>query len=147
MSSRTVTLTVGISASGKSTWARSMVQATGGDVVVVSRDDIRLSQGLPHGANEGLVTQLERAYIKASLELGKDVIIADTNVNQRFRDNLVQYCNRLGADVVLTFFPIELDEAILRDSRRGAASVGADVIIRQYEELRKQDLSVQVYRA
>ena len=116
-------------------------------MVEVERDDIRLSQGLPHGANEGLVTQLERAYIKASLELGKDVIIADTNVNQRFRDNLVQYCNRLGADVVLTFFPIELDEAILRDSRRGAASVGADVIIRQYEELRKQDLSVQVYRA
>lgn len=132
-----VTLTVGVSASGKSTWARQIAKANG--VVVVCRDDIRISQGLVYNDNEDLVTKIQRANIAAAVKMGSDVIVADTNINKKFREDLIRFCHRLGADVEILTFHINIDEAIRRDQNR-EARVGAAVILNQFNQLQPQNV-------
>jgi predicted kinase len=126
-----VTLTVGISASGKSTWAREESKRTG--AVIVCRDDIRISQGLKHGQNEELVTKLSHGHIEIALKSGFDVIVADTNLIPKFRNQLVKLAHRLGADVAIKVFPIDYVTALARDTNR-EASVGASVLSRQLSQ-------------
>lgn len=134
-----VVITVGISGSGKSTWAHGFVRDNP-DWTIVCRDDIRLMHGLKHGENENLVTRVHRNLIEVSLEDGLNVIVADTNINEGFRNKLVKFAHEHGADVEIKVFDINLDVAIVRDSQR-AASVGPVVIKRQYGQLLQQDVS------
>jgi predicted kinase len=138
----TVTLTVGIPASGKTTWAR---QTALGDpnTVIVCRDDIRASMGMRTGVDENKVTRIHKAQIEAALLEGMDVIVADTNINKTFRNRLIKFAHQLGADVELSPFPISLDEAIIRDSRRGDLSVGADVVRKFHDMLQGQQIDMQ----
>ena len=133
-----VCLTVGVPASGKSTWARQQIAAGGYDAIVC-RDDIRLMQGLKHGEDENLVTMVERALIEGLILEDKTIIVADTNINAKFRKQLIKFCHEHGADVVIKTFPIALDQAILWDAMRDA-QVGAQVIVRMYNDLQGQDL-------
>lgn len=133
----TVTLTVGISASGKTTWARQMASRTG--AVVVSRDDIRIAQGLLFGDDEDFVTKISYMNIKAAVESGYDVIVADTNLSAKFRNDLIAHCQSIGAEVRLKVLNIDLCTAIMRDKGR-VASVGEKVIRNQYEMFVSQDL-------
>jgi predicted kinase len=133
----TVTLTVGIPASGKTTWARKQARALG-NTVIVSRDDIRHAHGWKSGHSEDLVTRIHRAQIEAALMEGLDVIVADTNINPTFRRRLIKFCHEHGADVQIRRFDVGLDEAVLRDAVRTEHKVGADVVHKFYEDLKKQ---------
>jgi predicted kinase len=133
----TVTLTVGVSACGKTTWARAKAQEV--RAVVVSRDDIRIAQGLVHGQDEDLVTDISRMQIEAALMYGYDVIVADTNLAARFRNQLIIFCIGLGADVKIKVFTVDYDTAVERDRLR-SASVGAKVIRNQMDMLESQDI-------
>ena len=139
----TVTLTIGIPASGKTTWARKEA-ARHGNTVIVSRDDIRHAHGWRSGRCEDLVTRIHRAQIEAALAEGLDVIVADTNINPTFRRRLIKFCHEHGADVVLMPFPISLDEAIMRDAARTEHMVGADVVKKFYSDLEKQNISEDI---
>lgn len=132
----TVYLTVGIPASGKTTWAVERVK-NNDNLAIVSRDDIRIMQGLKHGENENLVTVVHRAMIEGLLLEGKDVIVADTNINPKFRRQLIKFCHEHGADVELVPFPISLDTAIIRDANR-PDTVGADVVSRMHQQFSEQ---------
>ena len=137
----TVYITVGIPASGKSTWAREMAKANGW--VITCRDDIRSAHGYTEYGDpkmEALITKIQRGQIEAALLNEMDVIVADTNVTQKFRNQLVKFAHQHGANAVIVPFPISLDEAIWRDSQRDA-KVGADVINRMYNQLQSQDIS------
>lgn len=134
-----VCLTVGIPASGKSTWARQQIAAGGYDAIVC-RDDIRLMQGLKHGEDENLVTMVERALIEGLILEDKRIIVADTNINMKFRNQLINFCHEHGADVTIKVFDVGLDQAIMWDAARGAATVGAPVIARMYSDLQGQDV-------
>ena len=136
-----VYLTIGIPASGKTTWARKQA-AVNKNTVIVSRDDIRHAHGWRSGFDENRVTLIHRAQIEAALLEGMDVIVADTNINQTFRRRLIKFCHEHGADVILVpFTDISLDEAILRDSARTEHKVGADVVRKFYNDLSQQDFS------
>jgi Predicted kinase len=142
-----VTLTVGIAASGKTTWARAESKRTG--AVIVSRDDIRIAQGLVHGDNEELVTKLSHGQIEIALKNGLDVIVADTNLVAKFRNQLIKFCHRLGADVEIKVFDVDFRVAVERDNIR-SARVGPAVISRQFDMFKsanvKDDLlPVQTY--
>ena len=127
-----VILTVGIPASGKTTWARKYAHDVG-NTVIVSRDDIRHAHNWKSGTNENFVTDIHRAQIEAALLNGFDVIVADTNINQRFRDKLVKFCHEHGADVEIKVFPIGLDEALMRNDGR-EHEVPADVVRKFYDQ-------------
>ena len=137
MSNPVVHLTVGIPASGKSTWARAFCKQSG--AVLVCRDDIRAMLGLKHGDNEQKVTEVEYSLIEGLLLNGNDIVVADTNINPKFRGKMIKFLHEHRADVNTIVFDVDLDVAIERDAKR-EATVGEDVIKRMYKSFREQRL-------
>lgn len=135
-------LTVGVSASGKSTWAKEHANKT--KAIITNRDDLRFSLTGCSGWGdykfnkdiENTVTALQHTTIRSAASLKKDIIIADTNLNETFRKVLVDLCVAQGFEVVIKEFPVSLEEAWKRDSLRGNG-VGRDVIFKQYQQWMK----------
>lgn len=127
-----VTLTVGIPASSKTTWAKAE-QRSNPNTKLISRDDLRvlLDNNVYSPDNEKLIIEARNFLLSSSLKRGHDVILHDTNLNHRnFEDvcSLVKGMN-INCMVMEKPFFIELDEAITRDAARtGHAHVGEEVI-------------------
>lgn len=133
---RNVVLTVGIPASGKTTWAIAEARKTG--AMIVCRDDVRRMLGLGWNEQEDKVTQLCYAAIFGLLSEGFDIIVADTNINPRNRAQLTAFCVDSGAATVdLKHFPISTEEAVFRDASR-EASVGTNVILNMQKSYTRQ---------
>lgn len=126
-------LTVGLPASGKTTWAMGCV-AENPDTINVNRDDLRFMlfggyTGKPDDENR--VTTIQRAIIKDGFKRGKSVIVSDTNLNRKFTRQLVDLAIDWGAEVKFEYFTTSVSECVLRDITRGRIgqrSVGSDVI-------------------
>lgn len=135
------TLTVGISGSGKSTWAEAQRNAAGSCVYVSNRDTLRWQISGKTGwkeykfnrATEDAVTAMQKDSITLAAKGGRDVIIADTNLNPKTRNSLAQFCQELGYEVIELAFPIMLEEAWKRDQFRGEFAVGRDVLYKQWQ--------------
>ena len=143
-------VTVGISASGKTTWAKEYAQKNKG-TIVTNRDDLRFSMtGAKDWSQykftksfESLVTTVQRSIISEAAEHGKDVIISDTNLDGVRRAELVAWLIASDFEVEIKYFPISLEEAWKRDSLR-ANGVGQAVIYRQWKQWLK-DTDAPVY--
>lgn len=131
-------LCVGISSSGKSTFAEEMVNQ---GYVRVERDIIR--RGIFHfgqwseykfsKSNEERVNVvIDQMLFDASVEK-KSVVISDTNLNPKHRNALIEKLERYGYEVEIKDFPISYEEAIKRDTFR-EFSVGQQVIYRQWQQ-------------
>lgn len=136
---------VGVSSSGKSTYAGLLKTHT-----TICRDDTRFSVVSPEAngwktykfskENEDLVTDINEQALRGCAERKESVVIADTNLNTKFRRKLIEQLQSLGYEVKLVVFHVTLKHAIERDSFRGKYSVGEEVIKRQwssYEQLGK----------
>lgn len=138
-------ITVGISASGKTTWAEKVVASYPGNWVNINRDDIRFgiigvrdwTKWSFTKENEKKVTNIQSQMMNNALVSGRNIIISDTNINDKVRNKLVTHLYDMGYEVHLVWFDIELREAILRDSKR-TNPVKPRIINEQY--LRYQDL-------
>lgn len=122
-------LTRGIPASGKTTYAKVWV-TNAPNRVRVNRDDIRFQlYGVYFGPpiDEDVVTRVQRAMINAALSLGNDVIVDDTNLNDKFLKRLVGVGHRAQAEVKIMDFEIDLKEALRRNAAR-ERQVPEDVI-------------------
>lgn len=132
---------VGISASGKSTYAHEKWLSDPNKYIIVNRDKIR---ELLFGFNEGnmeqyysmnnisgfekQVTRYEDTIINDALSASKTVIIDATNLNRLYIERF-KYWN-VPSEVLI--FEGELDEAINRDSSRTRV-VGENLIRKQYD--------------
>lgn len=133
---RKMIITVGVSASGKSTWAN---QQEG--FKVICRDNIRsvlfpeynLGDYKYKNSKESMVSESSLKQWLVSVDRGFDVIIADTNLNQKYRDMWEQRGLDAGYEVEFKTFPITLEEAWKIDQKRGVYAVGRDVISRQWK--------------
>ncbi len=136
-------ITVGISGSGKSCWAADQEAEFG--CAVINRDTTRwlLSGKLGwngpnaykfHSDMENAVTHHNAHLIEMCSIEGKDIIIADTNLNPVFRNKLIEKCKALGYVVTIEEFPISLQEACRRDKERGVFAVGESVLMKQWEQ-------------
>lgn len=130
-------ITVGISGSGKTTWAEQFCRNRG-DWVNINRDDFRFAGGKRDyynykftKAKEKKVTEKVWSTIKGAAELGWNVIISDTNLNPSRRDSMEQDLKELGFEVEYKYFNVPLQEAIKRDNQR-EGGVGQSVIMRQW---------------
>jgi predicted kinase len=128
----TLTITRGLPASGKTTWAKTQPGA-----VRVNRDDLRrmLHGGLTgQGWAELQVTVAQRAQIDALLRVGVDVICDDTNLRARVVRELADLAIQAGAQVVLRdFTDVPLQVCLDRDAARPPDErVGAEVIEGMY---------------
>ena len=134
-------ITVGISASGKTTWAHE--EANRRVCPVLSRDSERWKimrdvKGVePSWANwkwkwEDQVTANIEKRLADCVEFKLDIIIADTNLNKAKREALQAKLEALGYEVEIKVFHISFEEALKRDTAR-KDGVGFWVLNEQWE--------------
>ena len=131
-------LTVGVSASGKTTWAEQFVKENEW-WVNINRDDIRFTilgerdWSKWDWKNEKRVTTVQEQLIFDAAIEEKNIIISDTNLNKKFREQMIQKLEEKGYTVTLKMFPVSFEEAVKRDAQR-ANGVGYSVIAKQYDQ-------------
>lgn len=151
-----VIITVGVSASGKSTWAKSHIcemesQRKSGKSwvrkwVQVERDAIRaeILNEKTDGQTNGLmiwdkwkfrwedeVTKRQKLLFKEHVSKGNSVVVSDTNLNRGTRESISKFFRDNGYQVTYRYFPIGYETAVKRDSAR-ANGVGSFVIAKQF---------------
>lgn len=134
MKNKKVILTVGIPASGKSTWAKDFIKVNP-DYVRINRDSYReMMQGrqMLDFKLENAITNMVLHDTKSCLDAGYNVIIDQTNLKEKYLNQLIDFCTRF-AEVSFRVFDIPLDVAIRRDNERNK-SVGEDVVKRMYDQ-------------
>ncbi len=134
----TITLTIGLPASGKTTFAKELARK---GVVNVNRDDLRkMLFGLDHlkaykhsGKKEELVTAMQYSIARTALLAGKDVIVSDTNLNPKVRGEWLNFAKEHNAEYLIQDFRgVDAVVCMDRDSRR-RDSVGSHVILAMAE--------------
>ncbi len=138
-------LTVGISGSGKSTFAGRTVQHNPDRYIRVSRDKLReMLYGYTEASVneyyqrndmhklEGWVTSIEHDMIEGLLtDEDTTVIVDETHLKAKYLNNYSKYAEN-GIEIELVFFNITLKEALIRNKSR-VRQVDEDIIIRQYD--------------
>lgn len=154
-----VIITVGISGSGKSTYAKNMVEDRKYcpihlQYIEVNRDDTRSKMyptlhfgdcsayyNLPDPerfAMECMVSSRICENISDVLNNGQNVIISDTNLNQKYLNRLKEFLKEHHGieNVEVVFFDVDVDVAIERDKKRERV-VGEQIIRKQFEMYKK----------
>lgn len=132
-------LTRGISASGKTTFAKELCEKDD-SYVDINRDWIRFNVVKPgadwsnykfSSKNEREVTEIQKEMVMDAYAKEKNVIISDTNLNEKTVEMWVDIAEELGYDFDIIDFSISYEEALKRDQLR-ANGVGHTVIYKQY---------------
>ena len=141
-----VIITTGIPASGKSTWAKSIVEKEPKLWSCVNRDSLRimLNNYECSKINSNLVKNVRNSIIVDVLNSGKNLVVDECNFNSTtFKDvcGIVSELN-IDASVEEKVFPIELDVAITRNATRtGYGLVPENVIRKFYADMNGDKLS------
>jgi len=133
-----IILTKSIPAAGKSTWAKSQIAKDPLNWIRINNDDIRLmANNAEYSPDyEKLITNTRNFLIREALKSGKNVILDNLNLNKIHFENACSIVKSLNIDceVIEKHFYIELEEAVLRDSKReGKARVGEEIIKKWYK--------------
>lgn len=140
-----ILLLQGCPASGKSTFAEKLFQASKSHedtfedhknkFVIVCRDDIRASKGIKQTdfSRENEVTDEEISQAREILDLGYSLIVADTNLNPRYFHIWEELADEYDAEVQKLLLYIPYWEAVKRDKARDR-HVGHRAIERFYRQ-------------
>ena len=134
----------GLPASGKSTYAKKLVNDNPENTVIVNRDSIREGFGkywVP--SRENLVTRIENKMIDIALAENYNVIVDAVNLNPKTIAKLKQY-ERVNVEVIYKHFEIPLWKCVFRDWKRGlfgGRKVGYKVIKSFYDRYYKNTRS------
>lgn len=123
----------GLPASGKSTWAKAQK-----GFKRVNKDDLRamLDNSVWSKGNEKFVLMVRDFIIDSALQLGKNVIVDDTNFDKRHEKRFCEIAKNHNAAVEEKFFDTPLEECIVRDAKR-EKPVGEQVIRGMYNKYLK----------
>jgi len=140
---QTVTLYCGVSASGKSTNVEEL-RKLGWKFVELNRDEWRFKlfvEGEPSWAKykfskerENTVTEKLNELFDYAVANLLPVIVSNTNLNKKDHLYWENKAKEVGYDFEVKYFPVTLTEALKRDKKRGALSVGQDVIFDQWQK-------------
>ena len=138
-----IILTVGASCSGKTTWVESFVRNRD-DWLNINRDDIRFSKfcnGIKDWSlynfsksNETAVSKVVADLTSWAVEVKKNIIISDTNLNQKTRDNWKQWALANNYEYEEKPFPCDWYTLMKRHSFR-ANSIPLNEVRRQYMDM------------
>jgi predicted kinase len=131
-------ITIGCSASGKSTFAEDLCRRNPNEWVEVNRDNIRFKDCEKNWnkykftkKSENKVTVEWDRQLDSAMSCNKNIILSDTNINEYYRSILIKKLDINGYEVIIKEFPVEFDELLRRDMHR-SGSVGYEVLLRQY---------------
>lgn len=134
-------LCCGVSGSGKSTYAKELVSQGWGEV---NRDECRFklftngekdwSKYKFTKEREKLVTEYCNSSFDGWVSLGVNIVVSNTNLNQIDHNYWRAKAEEVGYDFEVKYFPILLEEALKRDQKRGALSVGREVLFKQWKK-------------
>jgi predicted kinase len=131
----TLTITRGLPASGKTTYARGYVAEDQDRRARVNRDDLRVAMyGKPvlDASGERAVTTAQQSAVRALLQSGRDVIVDDTNLRARYARAWADLAASEGASFEVVDFTTPVDECVARDAARDR-HVGESVIRRLHD--------------
>lgn len=132
----TITLTYGLPASGKSTWAKEQAANSDGQIVRINMDDIRSMLNLPYSTkNENLAQKLQVELLVAAVKAGKDVILDNTHITDKMPKAYKKAIDGSARFEVKDFTDVSLTECLYRDKRR-PNPVGDAVIKRMHNQLK-----------
>ncbi len=143
---RKIIMTLGLPASGKSTWARQYVLDHPG-TVRVCKDDLRamLHSGVHSKGRENFVLAVRDFIADKALSEGHDCVIDDTNFHSKHRARMEEIAAKHGAVVeIKDFTDIPLEVCIERDLQR-ANSVGERVIRQMHRQYIAPKITPPVY--
>ncbi len=125
----TVTLTKGLPASGKSTWAKAQIAEDPGVYKRINKDDMRSMFDLSRWSkkNEKFVLAMRDQMILAALEEGWHVIVDDTNLHEKHEKRIRELVKGKATVEIQDFTDVPIKTCIERDLKR-VASVGEKVI-------------------
>ena len=128
-----LTITRGLPASGKSTWALGMEMC---EYVRVNRDDIRQQvfgldgKGILTPKQENEVTKLEVALVEAALNAGRSVVVDATHLRQKYAVQWADLAEKHGVLFQVVDFPVDADECVRRNAERSAVEQVPEHVIR-----------------
>lgn len=136
---KTVLILKGLPASGKSTYARKLIDENKGMWKRLNKDELRamLDNSEHSVANEKFVERVRDMMLVEALKEGKHVVIDDTNLSDRPIERITQvvqnYIKTSGRQVKFEFKEMEtsLEECLARDEIR-EKKVGKEVIMKMY---------------
>lgn len=118
---RKLYLTVGIPASGKTTWAEEFCKDRK-DIVNINRDDIRENLfGFPYKYSkekEKKVTEYQKLIADTAVFNNKDIVISDTNLNENTRKEWFEWASKASYEVIIKEFDVSVRKAIERNYKR-----------------------------
>lgn len=144
-----LTILSGLPASGKSTYAKKLVNKNPETTIIVCRDKIREALGkywVP--SREKLVTDIEHRMIRTGLELDYHVVVDATNLNKKYLESIEKIGKSFAiSDGIITNykrFDTPLWLCVFRDFKRGlfgGRRVGYKVIKSFYDRYYKNTKS------
>lgn len=137
-------ITVGISGSGKSTFARDLLDSSNFEAIPkwieINRDNLRFDNKTPDWTKykftkgrENAVTKQQEDMVYTADSLSYNVIISDTNLNPKTRNKWVKLLESLDYEVEIKEFPITWEEAIKRNAQR-EGGVTPTVLYKQWKQ-------------
>jgi predicted kinase len=142
-----LTITKGLPASGKTTWAKEQVLLSKGHTKRVNKDDLRamIDAGVWSKDNETEILKIRDKMIQHYLSNGYDVIVDDTNLHPKHEKALGELSQGFQAMFeVKDFTDVPLERCIARDEAR-PNGVGAKVIKRMYHQFLKPKGVIEPY--
>lgn len=138
---QTITLTRGLPASGKSTWARQEVKDSNGQTVRVSMDDIRAMVNLPYSKEaEDLALDIQDKAILAAVKAGKDVIVDNTHIENKMPKRIKRLFDGEILFKVKNFDYVPVQVCYDRNDERisrGERGVPKDAITKMYNRINR----------
>ncbi len=129
-------MTVGLPASGKSTWAKALVLKEAGRWVRVNKDSLRemCHSSRFSKSNEKFVVKLRNLIILEALADGKNVVVDDTNLHPKHIRAVTELVKgEAVVEINDSFLSVPVETCIRRDLGR-LTSVGKDVIMQMYRQ-------------
>lgn len=128
----TILMLKGLPASGKSTYARELVDE---GFVRVNKDSLRemMNNGKFTKGNEKRILRLRDEIIRDSINAGSSVVVDDTNFEQKHYDTLSTMAQNLNANFQVLFIDTPLEDCIARNEKR-ADKVPMNVIVNMHNK-------------
>lgn len=136
-----IILTVGLPASGKSTWAKEQVDKFPALYKRVNKDDLRdmIDAGGWSKSREQFVLRIRNQIVREALTAGFSIIVDDTNFSPKHKETMEIIAKEyVGVSVEVKRFDTPLLECLERDRKR-TKPVGDKVILKMWEDFIRKD--------